>query len=153
MVVADGLQAVRTVRQGAERWGVAPDRIGIIGFSAGAGASVGAATKYLDAESRPDFAAAIYGEWWERWIPEDAPPLFIAAAFNDPLIDVTANTSLYEAWYRAGRPVEIHLYSKGGHGFGINGQGLPSDAWIDRFHEWMQGEGFVPATRTPEDSR
>jgi acetyl esterase/lipase len=48
MVAADGLQAVRTVRQGATRWGIAPDRIGIIGFSAGAGASVGAATKYMD---------------------------------------------------------------------------------------------------------
>lgn len=153
MVTADGLQAVRTVRHDADRWGIAPDRIGIIGFSAGAGASIGAATKYLDAESRPDFAAAIYGEWWERWIPEDAPPVFIAAAFNDPLIDVTANTSLYEAWYRKGRPAEIHLYAQGGHGFGIRKQGLPSDMWIERFHEWMQAIGVVPARPDHRASR
>lgn len=148
MVVADSLQAVRTLREGASRWGVARKRIGIIGFSAGAHASVGAAIKYMDAGSRPDFAASVYGEWWERWIPADAPPLFLAAARNDPLIDVSANTSLYEAWYRAGRPVELHLYSQGGHGFALVSQGLPSDAWADSFLAWLRAEGFVPASST-----
>lgn len=144
MVTADGLQAVRTVRERATRWGIAPDRIGIIGFSAGAGASVGAATKYMDPENRPDFAASIYGEWWERWIPDDAPPLFLSACFDDPLVDVTATTSLYDAWYRARRPVELHLYSQGGHGYGVRAQGLPSDAWIDHFQEWLLVSGLVP---------
>jgi acetyl esterase/lipase len=148
MVVDDGLQAMRTVREQATRWGIAPDRLGILGFSAGAHAAVGAAMKYLDAESRPDFAASVYGEWWERWIPADAPPLFLTAAMNDPLIDVSSNTSLYEAWYAAGRPVELHLYSQGGHGFGLVPQGLPSDGWIDRFREWLRTEGFFPHKET-----
>ena len=62
MVVADGLQAVRMVRAQAERWGVDPDRLGILGFSAGTFAAIGATTTYLDAESRPGFAASVYGE-------------------------------------------------------------------------------------------
>jgi acetyl esterase/lipase len=136
------------VRAQANRWGIAPDRLGIIGFSAGAYAAVGAATKYMDAESRPGFAASMYGEWWERWIPADAPPLFLTAATNDPLIDVSSNTSLYEAWYAAGRRVELHLYAQGGHGFGLVPQGLPSDTWIDRFLEWLRAERFVPEQET-----
>jgi acetyl esterase/lipase len=145
MVVADGLQALRTLRNEASRWGIAPDRLGIMGFSAGAHAAVGAATKYMDAESRPTFAASVYGEWWERWIPADAPPLFLTAAMNDPLIDVSSNTSLYEAWYAAGIRAELHLYAQGGHGFALVPQGLPVDGWIDRFWEWLRAEGFVPS--------
>jgi hypothetical protein len=57
---------------------------------------------------------------------------------------VTATTSLYDAWYRARRPVELHLYSRGGHGYGVRAQGLPSDAWIDHFHEWLLVSGLVP---------
>lgn len=143
MVVADGLQAMRTLRAQAEQWRCSPDRLGIIGFSAGAHAAVGTALKYQDAESRPSFAASIYGEWWERWIPADAPPLFLMAASNDPLIDVRSNTGLYDAWYTAGCRAELHLYAQGGHGFGITRQGLPVDGWIDRFWEWLRAEGFI----------
>lgn len=145
MTIADGLQAVRTLRQQASRWGIDPDRLGILGFSAGAYVAVGAAMKYMDTESRPSFAVSVYGEWWERWIPADAPPLFLTAAANDPLIDVSSNTSLYEAWYAAGRRAELHLYAQGGHGFALVPQGLPVDGWIDRFWEWLQAEGFVPS--------
>lgn len=148
MVVADGQQAIRTVREQANRWSIVPDRLGIIGFSAGACAAVGVATKYMDAESRPSFAASIYGEWWERWIPADAPPLFLTAAGNDPLIDVSSNSSLYEAWYAAGRRVEVHLYAQGGHGFGLESQGLPSDGWVDRFWEWLLAERFIHRAET-----
>ena len=108
IVIAAGLQAICTLRTQADRWGIAPDRLGILGFSAGAYAAVGVAMKY-DAESRPSFAASVYGEWWERWVPADAPPLFLVAASNDPLIDVRSNSSLYEAWYTAGRRAELHL--------------------------------------------
>ena len=143
MVIADGLQAIRRLRMQVDQWGIAPDQLGILGFSAGAYAAVGAAMKY-DAESRPSFAASVYGEWWERRVPADAPPLFLVAASNDPLFDVRSNSSLYEAWYTAGRRAELHLYAHGGHGFGVTPQGLPVDGWIDRFWEWLQAEGFVP---------
>jgi len=152
MVVADGIQAVRMVRQKARKWGVDPHRLGILGFSAGGFVAAGAATQY-DAESRPSFAAAIYAGWNERPVPADVPPLFVAAAFNDELVDTQISVSLYSAWKTVGRSAELHLYAKGGHGFGLNRQGLPSDTWIDRFWEWLQAEGLVPATAPGEGGR
>jgi acetyl esterase/lipase len=132
MAVADGLQALRVVRQQAETYGLARDRLGILGFSAGAYVAAGAASEY-DAETRPSFAAPIYGLWNPRPLPADVPPLFLAAATDDAMVEVEHSLALYSAWKSAGRPVELHLYSRGGHGFGMNRQGLPSDTWIDRF--------------------
>jgi acetyl esterase/lipase len=142
MAVADGLQALRVVRQQAETYGIAPDRLGILGFSAGAYVAAGAATEY-DPQSRPSFVAPVYGLWEPRPLPADAPPLFLAAATDDATVEVDHSLALYSAWRAAGIPVELHLYARGGHGFGMNRQNLPSDTWIDRFWEWLQSEGFV----------
>jgi acetyl esterase/lipase len=140
--IADSLQAVRLVRQQADRWAIDPDRLGIVGFSAGGVVATGAATEY-DSESRPSFAAPIYGAWFGGSVPADAPPLFLAAAGDDELVDVQNSVALYSAWRAAGRSAELHLYAQGGHGFGMNQQGLPSDTWIDRFWEWLQAQGFA----------
>jgi acetyl esterase/lipase len=146
LAVADGLQAVRVVRQRADEWGLEADRIGILGFSAGGAATAGAATRY-DAESRPSFAAPIYAPWWDTEpVPADVPPLFLAAAGDDVVVDPDSSLKLYSAWRGVGRPAELHMYSKGGHGFGMNQQGLPSDHWIDQFWAWLQASGF--ATRS-----
>ncbi|HWQ13050.1 MAG TPA: alpha/beta hydrolase [Roseiflexaceae bacterium] len=138
LAIADGRQAVRVVRQHAAAWSLAPDRVGILGFSAGGVVTVGAAL-HGDADSRPSFAAPIYSAPWEIGaVPPDAPPLFIAVASDDPFA-TSASVPLYLAWQAAGRPAELHIYAAGGHGFGMRRQGLPSDAWIDRFGEWLQG--------------
>ncbi len=147
MAIADGLQALRTVRRQASRWGVDPDRVGILGFSAGGYVAAGAATEY-DAESRPTFAAPIYAGWQDRPVPADAPPLFLAAASDDELVDARGSLSLYEAWQAAGHRAELHLYAQGGHGFALRRQGLPSDSWTDHLWEWLQSEGFVPRSET-----
>ena len=137
LAIADGQQAMKVVRQHASQWGIAPDRIGMMGFSAGGRVTVGVALEH-DAQSRPHFAAAIYGALWEEIIvPADAPALFIALA-NDHEIAVEPSVALYRAWRAAGQPVELHIYSQGGHGFGMRKQGLPADHWIDRFGEWLQ---------------
>ena len=137
LAIADGQQAMKVVRQHASQWGIAPDRIGMMGFSAGGRVTVGVALEH-DAQSRPHFAAAIYGALWEEIIvPADAPPFFIALA-NDHEIVVEPSVALYRAWRAAGQPVELHIYSQGGHGFGMRKQGLPADHWIDRFGEWLQ---------------
>jgi acetyl esterase/lipase len=146
MAIADGLQALRIVRRQADRWGIAPDRLGIMGFSAGAFVTVGAATQY-DTESRPDFAVAVYGGWRGRSVPADAPPLFLTIAGGDELIDVQTNLSLYSAWHDAGRQAELHVYAHGGHGFALIPKGLPADTWTDRCWEWLQAGGFVPNRR------
>jgi acetyl esterase/lipase len=142
LALADGQQAVRIARRRAAEWGVRPDRIGIMGFSAGGHLSAGVAL-LGDADSRPDFVAPIYGALWEDIVvPEDAPPLFTALASDDP-IAVKPCFALYNAWQAAGKSAEIHCYARGGHGFGMIRQNLPSDGWIDRFGEWMVSQGLV----------
>jgi acetyl esterase/lipase len=142
LIIADGLQSVKLVRQRATEWGLAPDRIGIMGFSAGGHLTTGVALGY-DAESRPDFAAPIYSSPFENInVPADAPPLFIAVAHDDAFA-ASAGVPLYSAWGAAGRSAELHIYSKGGHGFGMNTQGLPSDHWIERFGEWLGAQGVL----------
>ncbi len=139
---ADAQQAMRMVREHAAEWGVKPDRIGIMGFSAGAHVAGDLALRH-EADSRPDFAAVIYGAFSEEIVvPADAPPLFIALANND---EITAKPSLliYNAWKAAKLPVEMHSYAEGGHGFGMLKQGLPCDGWIDRFGDWLEMQGLL----------
>ena len=145
LAIADGQQAIKVVREHASEWGLAADRIDMMGFSAGARVTVGVALEH-DAKSRPDFAAPIYGALWEKIIvPADAPSLFITLA-NDDELAVDPSLVLYGAWRAAGQPVELHIYSQGGHGFGMKKQGLPADQWIDRFAEWLQAQGFLHDT-------
>jgi len=138
LILADGQQTVRLVRQHAAAWGLRPDRIGIMGFSAG-GAVTMEVTLDHDASSRPDFAAPIYAaHFGEISVPTDAPPVFLVHANDDPLIPPTISAAIYRAWQAAGKPVELHIYDRGGHGFGMNKQGLPVDGWIERFGEWLR---------------
>jgi acetyl esterase/lipase len=142
LIIADGLQAVKLVRRRAAEWGVASDRVGILGFSAGGYVTTGVALEY-DADSRPDFAAPIYSSPYEGIsVPADAPPLFIAVAHDDAFA-ASASVPLYSAWSTAGRSAELHIYSKGGHGFGMRKQGLPADHWIDHFGDWLQVQGVL----------
>ncbi len=138
MVLADGQQAVRIVRQRAAEWKISPDRIGIIGFSAGGYVTADVALHH-DAASRPDFAAAIYPAVPEpMMVPADAPPLFIVCASDDPLVPPLTNSiRLYSLWKIAGIPAELHVYARGGHGFGMKKQGLPVDHWIDAYARWL----------------
>jgi len=146
LVLADGCQAVRLVRTRAAEWGIAPDRIGIMGFSAGGMVTLSTALNY-DASSRPDFAAPIYSAPpMGGPVPADAPPLFLLCAADDDMAS-GVSTTYYKKWREAGKPVELHIYSKGGHGFGMNQLGLPSDHWIERFAEWLKAHGFLPESK------
>jgi len=145
----DGRQAVRTVRRRAAEWGLAPDRIGMMGFSAGAMVTADVALRH-DAESRPDFAAPIYGAPLQAVTPPaDAPPLFVLWASDDSLVSPVRGTDLYLAWHKAGKSAEIHVYATGGHGFGMQPRGLPSDRWIERFADWLHGVGRAQTKGTP----
>jgi acetyl esterase/lipase len=146
LAIEDGRQALRLVRQHANEWGVAPERVGIMGFSAGGHVTVGVAMQY-DAECRPAFAAPIYGALWEELdVPADAPPLFISLSHDD-LIAVDPAIRLYTAWQAAGHSAELHIYARGGHGYGMDKRGIPADHWIERFGEWLRAEGLVEAVR------
>ena len=146
LALADGNAAIGYVRQHAAAFGVKPDRIGIIGFSAGGTLAVSVAMNYTP-ETRPDFVAPIYPAYsWAikgNGVPADAPPAFILAASDDPLGLAPQSVTIYQQWIAAGKPAELHLYSKGGHGFGMRPQHLPSDHWIDRFADWLDEQGLL----------
>jgi acetyl esterase/lipase len=145
MAVADGLAAVTYVRQHASEWGVSPDRVGIIGFSAGGAVTAGVAFHYLP-EGRPAFVAPIYAggeDFKDATVPADAPPMFVVAATDDSLGLVPTSILLYEKWAGAHKSAELHIYAKGGHGFGMRKQNLPTDHWIDRFADWMELQGWL----------
>jgi acetyl esterase/lipase len=143
--VADGLVAVTYVRQHAADWKISPERVGIIGFSAGGTVAAGVAYRYAP-EGRPAFAAAIYaaaGRLKDLPVRPDAPPLFIAAATDDQLGLAPDSVALYQKWTEAQKPAELHMYAKGGHGFGMRKNNLPTDHWIDRFADWLDLQGFL----------
>lgn len=155
LAIADGKQAIEYVRGHAQELGVQPDKIGIMGFSAGGTVAAGVGYGYA-AANRPDFLAPIYaytgalaGAGVPTTVPADAPPLFVAAASDDQLGIAPNTVRLYSAWQAAGKPAELHVYALGGHGFGMRHQGLPVDTWIDRFGDWLKMSGFmgVPAAK------
>ena len=145
LAIADGLAAVTYVRQHAAEWGVSPDRVGIVGFSAGGRVTSGVAFHYKP-EGRPAFVAPIYAGGdisKDTPVPADAPPMFIAAATDDSLGLAPVSVGLYERWTEAHKSAELHLYAKGGHGLGMRKQNLPTDHWIDRFAEWLELQGWL----------
>lgn len=143
--IADGIQAVKVVRRHAAEWGVSPDRVGVLGFSAGAMVASGTLLQ-ADSAARPDFAAMIYGGPFGAMphIPPALPPLFMAWAQDDN-VALTPVVRFYDALRSAGHRPEVHIFSAGGHGFGMRKQGTSSDRWIDAFYGWMEAGGFTRA--------
>jgi acetyl esterase/lipase len=131
----DGRRAVQLVRALAGRFGVRPDAVGMIGFSAGAFLAVDIA---LDPRAAPlAFIAPIYGgETRSTPVPDDAPPLFGAVARDDILVRIVEG--LHADWSAAGRSSELHVFARGAHGFGLIRQGLPSDRWAELFVAWLE---------------
>jgi acetyl esterase/lipase len=98
-----------------------------------------------DKESRPDFAAPIYGGGTGgAKVPANARALFILCASDDGLA-AAGSARLYPEWKAAGRPVERHIYEKGGHGFGMAPRGLPVDHRIERAGDWLGQRGLIKA--------
>jgi acetyl esterase/lipase len=141
--IADGIQALKVVREHAAEWGISPNRVGIIGFSAGAMVTTGALLQE-DAAARPNFAALIYGGPFGPMppIPASLPPVFLAWAQDDALVGPLA-MKFYEALRAAGHKPEVHIFSAGGHGFGMIKKGTSSDHWIDAFHYWLEAQGLT----------
>jgi acetyl esterase/lipase len=141
IAIDDGLQAMRVVRQRAAEWGVDPERVGVMGFSAGGVLTIGVASQY-DAESRPAFAAPIYPPYYAvAEVPADAPPVFIAVAGDDHFA-ISGCIPFYTTWSQAGKSAELHIYAQGGHGFGMFQTGIPTESWIERFGDWLKYKGF-----------
>ena len=141
--LADGIQALKVVRQHAKEWGIFPDKIGFLGFSAGAMVASGTLLQE-NVAARPNFAALIYGGPFGVMpaIPPKLPPLFLAWAQDDALT-LEPVVKFHDALNAAGHKPEVHIFSAGGHGFGMRKQGTSSDHWIDTFYYWLEAQGFT----------
>ena len=139
LAAADGELAVRLLRARTNEFRIDPQRIGFMGFSAGGNVAMRVAYA-TDVRARPDFVAPVYATLLGEGLadpPAGSGPMFIVAATDDHLGLAADSIRIYERWRHAGLSAELHMYARGGHGFGMRRQDLPSDTWIDRFGEWL----------------
>jgi acetyl esterase/lipase len=145
MAKQDALSAIAYVRANAGTYKLDPDKIGIVGFSAGGTLAAAAGLEYTNASDRPDFIAPIYGALHVlplQKLPTAPMPLFLAVSSDDVFQFQRQSIELYQTWNNAQQPAALHIYEKGGHGFGMRQQGLASDQWIHTFKAWMNAQGF-----------
>lgn len=137
----DAEAAYAMIVKRAEEWRVDTTRIGMIGFSAGAGLTMHST---LNSKTmKLAFIGPIYGGMGPVEVPENAPPMFNVIATDDFLF--LGQTGVIESWYKAGRPVEFHLYQNGGHGFGLGNPNRTSNRWFDAFIHWLDVNKFLTA--------
>lgn len=139
----DALKALAMVRAAAASWHIDPARVGMIGFSAGAMTTMKAVLEGKGDE-RPAFIGYIYGPMTDIAVPADAPPMFNAIALDDGLFK-GQGFGLVEAWRKAGRPVELHGYERGDHGFGAGRPGTTTSMLLPEFLAWMEMRGLLGA--------
>ncbi|PQZ84552.1 MULTISPECIES: alpha/beta hydrolase [unclassified Brevundimonas] len=135
----DAMQAVRLIRQNADRYGVDPDRVGMMGFSAGA-ITLLRVLQDADEASRPNVAASVYGLLFDDAVRPEQTPMFVAVAQDDLVKDARKIEAI---WTAAGAPLEMHVYESGGHGFGLGRPGTGSMAFRADFETWLRGEGYL----------
>ncbi|HET9826486.1 MAG TPA: alpha/beta hydrolase [Chitinophagaceae bacterium] len=145
LAMQDGLTAMKYVRDHAAQYKIDPNKIGFMGFSAGGTVTMSVVYNATD-QNRPNFVAPIYA--YEKAIvgsnvPSVKTPIFIAAASDDDLGLATHSVDIYLKWLEAKQPVELHMFERGKHGFGMRKQNLPSDKWIERFGDWLEMQGMI----------
>jgi acetyl esterase/lipase len=146
LAAEDAHSAIQMVRANAVKWRIDPARVGFMGFSAGAATAVdvGIAPAFVD---RPDFVAPFYPPLDAEVVPPNAPPMFLAMAFNDEIFG-KQKIGIVEAWRQAGRPVEFHGFESGGHGFGLGRAGTSTGLAFDQFLLWMRSRGLLTPAAT-----
>jgi len=162
--VQDAQRTIGLVRLHAKEWGIDPHRVGVVGFSAGGhlvAVSSNSPTrlyKPIDAADRlscrPDFAVALYpGHLWHEEtglqlnptikVTKRTPPTLIVQAEDDP-VDSVNNSLVYDlALKKAGVPVEMHLFARGRHAFGLRSTKLPITRWPELMVEWLRNVGLL----------
>jgi acetyl esterase/lipase len=175
----DAQQALRLVRQRAAEWKLSPERIGIMGFSAGGHLAASAGTRFAQAVGEKEGAAAVRPSFLvlvypvisfadslahagsrssllgaspsparlalyscERQVSAQTPPTFLVHAQDDKSVPVQNSLAFYQACTRRGVPAELHLYPKGGHGFGLHNKTTPDD-WTERLRNWLEANGWL----------
>ncbi len=139
--LADAEAAYKLILKRAKEWGVDTSRLGMIGFSAGAGLTMHATLH--SKTMKLAFIGPIYGGMGPVEVPKNAPPMFNVIATDDFLFK--GQFGVVDSWFKAGKPVEFHLYQNGGHGFGLGNPNRTSNRWFDAFTHWLDVNGFLKA--------
>lgn len=162
----DAQRAMGLVRQHAVAWHIDPNRIGVLGFSAGAHLSAALSTHFVKRlydpvdeadklDCRPDFAVIVYPGYLalaeQNFAPnpeihptEDTPTSFIVQAEDDP-VHVENAVVYFMALKNAKVPAELHIYAQGGHGYGLRRTALPVTTWPERVEDWLHTIKVLPA--------
>jgi acetyl esterase/lipase len=148
--VADGAAAVKLIRQRAAEYGVRPDKIVMVGFSAGAIVTVATALQ-SDLSARPNYAAPIYGAPFGSIpeLPQGLPPFFLAIAQDDNGAGALVDRFYAALLAKEYRP-ELHRFQSGGHGFGMDKRFTTADHWIDEFFWWLEANDLTRKAGDPE---
>lgn len=164
----DGQRAVRYVRHHADQFGIDPERIGILGFSAGGHLALATGTareaQELDPKdavdnqsSMPDFLVPIYAvsnglvrgrkesEYFatDTEVVSDTPPTFLVHTHEDAVVSAEQSTLFYDALRRAGVPAELHVFGYGEHGIGLGSGDPETSAWFGLLHGWLRRTGLL----------
>ena len=160
----DAQRAVSLVRSKGQEWGVDPQRIGMVGFSAGGHLALATATSFenrtyapvdgIDKTScRPDFAVLCYSGYLKAKdkdelapglrIPEGTPPIFLAHGGDDIISPPQHSVVTYLALKRAGVPAELHVYATAAHDFGVRPSDHPCSTWTQSCAAWLRHQGFL----------
>jgi acetyl esterase/lipase len=160
----DAQRAVSLIRSKAKEWGIHPDRIGVVGFSAGGHLAVATATSFekrtyepvddVDKIScRPDFAIPVYSGYLKAkdkdelaagiHVPKRTPPMFLVHGGADPISDALNSVVMYQALKRAGASAELHVYATATHDFGVRSSDRPCSKWTQACAEWLRAQGFL----------
>jgi acetyl esterase/lipase len=166
----DAQRAVSLVRSRAREWGIAPERIGVVGFSAGGHLAIATATNFekriykpiddVDKVScRPDFAVVVYPGYLKAKnsqelapglrIPAGTPPVFLAHGGNDIVSPPEHSVVMYLALRRAGIPAELHIYATATHDFGVRPSDHPCSSWTTSCADWLHHQGFLKSPKRP----
>lgn len=152
--LADTRKALEFIRSRAQEFHINPEKVGVVGFSAGGELAAMAAGNFnfgtvevgpANEASKPNFQALIYPGKSRQIIPnKESPPAFLACAYDDRPDISEGLAELYLRFKKAGIRTELHIYSTGGHGFGVRStNSRPVGKWTERFVEWMNESGFM----------
>jgi len=167
----DAQRAVSLVRSRAGDWGIRPQQIGIVGFSAGGHLAIATATSFeqrtykpiddVDKVScRPDFAIGVYSGYLKAkdkdeiapglHIPAGTPPVFLAHGGADIISPPEHSVLMYLALRKAGVPAELHVYATAAHDFGVRPSDHPCSTWTQACANWLRYQGFLQPPAQPK---
>lgn len=148
----DSLQAMRMIRANAEQWHIDPDKLGLMGFSAG-GHLLLNTVSHAEPGTKPDFLVVMYPVTkdidLQTAFPANASPSIVFGASDDTTTPPANAISVYQSVLSADQPAELHLYETGGHGFGLGLYRGPVIDWTDRCEIWFRGRGLLEAPARP----